>query len=379
MNHLRTPSSGKLKQRLSTRLSKRGPKNRVKVPVTQTYWAAEQDEVQTSISLDQRFKLMRQVGSSTIAYSAVVQPRLHYFTHSSRGQTQPDGFIAYRRRWGLTFALGDPVVAEEHLRDILEEFVAANFKPSFCQVSESTAEILDSMGYYVNQMGVDTILDLPSYDFYGKDKEWLRYAANWTARRGYTIDEVGFDEIDVDGIEAISEAWRKTRTIKHKEVRFLNRPIVLTDEPGVRKFYLYSPARQPLAFIFLDPLYRNGKIFGYVTAIKRRHPDAPLYAEHAIMKHVIEILKSENVEQIRLGLSPGANIEDGHLRASRFTRWLFKRGFNSRLINSYFYNLQGHATYKRRFRGREVKTYYASPVRIDIPRQAALIGLCGLA
>lgn len=378
MDGLKTYSPDKLKQRLSLRPSKWALKGPAK-DITQTYWAAEQDEVSASISLEQRFDLTRQFGSSTLAYSAVVQPRLHYFIHNSRGQARPDGFIAHRRRWGLTVALGDPIVANENLPGMLEKFIDANSKPGFCQISESTAEILDSMGYYVNEMGVDTILDLPTYDFCGKEKEWLRYAANWTSRRGYTIKEASYDEIDVDEIEAISEAWRKTRTIKQKEVRFLSRPIVLTDEPDVRKFYLYSPAQQPLAFVFFDPLYRDGKIFGYVTAIKRRHPDAPLYAEHAIMKHAIEKLKSEGVEQIRLGLSPGAFIQNDLFRASRFTSWLFQLGFKSKLVNHYFYNLQGHASYKRRFRGREMKTYYASPARVDLLRQLALVGLCGLA
>jgi phosphatidylglycerol lysyltransferase len=378
MNHLKSRRPGKLKRRLSVRLSRRPLKRLQKDPVTQTFWAAEQEQVESSISLDQRFELMRQWGDSTIAYSTVVQPRLQYFVHPSRGKSEPAGFIAYRSRWGLTFALGDPIAADKDVREILRQF-AAEFKPSFCQVSESTAQILDSMGYYVNQMGVDSILDLPTYDFCGKEKEWLRYAANWIGRRGYTIREATFDEIDVDEIEAISEAWRKTRTIKQKEVRFLCRPIVLTDEPDVRKFYLYSPENDPIAFVYFDPLYRDGKVFGYVTAIKRRHPDAPLYAEHAIMKHAIELLKNEGVEQIRLGLSPGAFIENNRFRASRFTNWSFQRGFDSTLINRFFYNLKGHASYKRRFRGQEEKTYYASPTRIDIPRQLALIGLCGLA
>ena len=208
----------------------------------------------------------------------------------------------------------------------------------------------------------------------------MRYAANWTSRRGFEVREASFDdEISAEQIEAISESWRKTRTIKRKEVRFLNRPIVPAAETGVRKFYLFDPEQRPLAFVYFDPLFRNGSLRGYVTSIKRRHPDAPVYAEPAIMKRAIEQLKLEGVAEIRLGLSPGARIEDDLYRANRLTNWLFKTGFESRFINRYFYHLQGHADYKRRFRGREVKTFFASPARFDIPRLMALVGLCGLA
>ena len=56
----------------------------------------------------------------------------------------------------------------------------------------------------------------------------------------YTLDDLALreasllvPELAADQVEALSEAWRKTRTIKRKEVRFLNRPIVLADEPDV--------------------------------------------------------------------------------------------------------------------------------------------------
>ena len=96
--------------------------------------------------------------------------------------------------------------------------------PRFAQISEATARTLDAMDYTVNQMGVDTRLIFPEYDCSGKQKEWLRYAANWTKRRGFRVEELDVSSVDADQIEDVSEAWRKTRTVKRKEVRFLNSP-----------------------------------------------------------------------------------------------------------------------------------------------------------
>ena len=249
----------------------------------------------------------------------------------------------------------------------------------FCQVSRSTAEVLAGLDYYVNPMGIDTILRLDDYTLGGKKKEWLRYAGNWMERRGYRVEEASFDQVGADCVEQISEAWRATRTVKQKEVRFLNRPIVLEEEPDVRKFYLIAPEDQPIGFVFLDPLYRDGKIIGYATAFKRRHPSAPRYGEQAIMKHIIEKLKSESVGQLNLGLSPMASMAATEFPASATTAWLFKRTFQSSIINRHAYHLQGHADYKRRFHGSEEPYYLAMPSRFSPRRLAALLAMCGIA
>jgi phosphatidylglycerol lysyltransferase len=277
--------------------------------------------------------------------------------------------------------LGDPVCDPSQGAALIDRFIAAHGKPMFCQVSQPIAEILHERGYWINTMGIDTTLNLADYDFAGKKKEWLRYAGNWIDRRGYQIIEASFAEVTADCVAEISEAWRQTRVINQKEVRFLNRPIMLTDEPDVRKFFLRDPDGQLLAFVFLDPLYRDGKIIGYATAFKRRHPAAPQYAEQAIMKHIIETLQLESVEQLSLGLSPLASLGDrssSPFRSSWTTHWLFEKTFASRKANRWYYNVAGHADYKRRFYGTEHPCYLAMPTRFSPRRLAALVGLCGI-
>ncbi len=340
--------------------------------VSQTYWAREQDVVESEMSLPMRMDLLSRFGDFSMAYSTAVQPQLRYFG----GQ---DGYLAYRQRWGMKFVLGDAIASTEHTPDLVDRFIGTHKRLSFCQIRRPLAEILSQRGFIVNEMGVDTTLQLSEYTFDGKHKEWLRYAANWTAKRDFEIIEAGFDRITPDQVEEVSEAWRITRTVKRKEVRFLNRPIVLEDELGVRKFFLLSPEKKLLAFVFLDPIFRDGKPIGYVTAFKRRHPDAPLYAEHAIMKQIIETLKHEGAQQLNLGLSPMADIEDNDFHCNRWTSSLFRRAFESKWLNRYCYNVVGHADYKRRFRGEQEKVYFASQSRFNSPRLLALIGLCGIA
>ena len=339
---------------------------------SQTYWAAEQRKIDSAIKPETRNLLVRQHGNFSLAYSTAVQPRLEYFGDER-------GFIAFRKRWGVTCVLGDVVASNQQTGAIIDAFLKAHKRVVFCQTSEQLARRLVERGFYANEMGVDTTIDLADYNFNGKPKEWLRYASNWCARRNYRIVEAGFEEVHPHQVEAVSEAWRKTRTVKQKEVRFLNRPIVLEDETDVRKFFFFSPNNQLQAYIFLDPIYRDGRLTGFVTCIKRRHPDAPMYSEQAIMKHIIEKLQAEGLQELKLGLSPMAWIDDDQFKNSKVTSWMFKYCFQAGWFNRYFYHQQGHANYKRRFRGREEKLYLCSQRGFSVYRLFALSGLCGVA
>lgn len=363
-------TSCEIRNGTESRLSKRQRRRLV----TQTRWASEQKlkQGEDAFPLSERMSLLEAHGNFTLAYSTAVQPLLSYFGDRS-------GYIAFRQRWGVTFVLGDPMADEARSGKLLQEFVAAYPRSVFCQISRATAERLSSAGYLVNEFGVDTKLRLDDYSLAGKEKEWLRYAHNWVQRREYQIHEAEFSSTEASEVESLSEAWRKTRTVKRKEVRFLNRPIVLEPEKDVRRFFLRSVKGEMAAFVFFDPLYSKGKVIGYVTTFKRRHPNATQYAEQAIMKHAIETFKTEGIEEIRLGLSPCAWLDDQGFKSSWFAAWLMRTMFQSRFINRYAYNMMGHAEYKRRFRGIEEQTYFACRSRVPFKSLAGLVGLCGIA
>jgi phosphatidylglycerol lysyltransferase len=130
--------------------------------------------------------------------------------------------------------------------------------------------------------------------------------------------------------------------------------------------------------VFFDPLYRAGRLFGYVAVSKRRLADATAYAEQAIMKQAIETFQREGLQELRLGLCPFADVEDRDFRHSRLVHYLFRKAFSSRLVNERFYNVQGHADYKRRYYGREEKIYYATGRGSNFLRLLALAKVCKL-
>lgn len=334
--------------------------------VNQSYQSWSTDQMPRQLRLD----LVRKYGDQTLSYSTAMQTGLRHFGNES-------GFIAWQKKYGYHFALGDPITHPDNREQLIDAFVARFRRPAFCQIAQPTAEILNGRKYWINQFGIDIRIDLPNYDFGGKEKERFRYAANWLLRRDFQIVELSFDDSIQQQTRELVESWRNTRTVK-QETAFINRPLVIDDEPDMRRFFLLDSAGQMQAFVFFDPLYRDGQVIGYVTSFKRRHPDAPSQAESGISKFAIEKFKQEGHEIVRLGLSPLAGIEPEpeNFRYNRILQKSFRYGFSAGWVNRWFYNLVGHAEFKQRFRGQTEKTWFASPSFFNDIRLTAMLRLC---
>ena len=251
-----------------------------------------QDAAQASFPLARRFDFLRQHGNFTLAYSAAVQKGLDYFGNEH-------GFIAYKAVGRSALALADPVAPLEHRRELIRQFVEAKSDVSFWQVSRPTAEILSSMGFAVNEMGTDSRLDLTNYK-----RKSLRHDFNRAAKDGYVTKESTAASVGIDAIRTVSDRWRQTRTFKEREVAFLNRPVVLDDEPDVRKFFTFDRDGTLVAFAFYDPVYQDGEVIGYSTSFKRWVPEADSKICNAILHSAIETFRAEGRKRLLLGLSP---------------------------------------------------------------------------
>ena len=338
--------------------------NQAAVPTSSQFHSFGADQLSPEFKLE----VVRRFGSETLSYASAVQPGLSHF--ASR-----DGYLAYQKKYGHIFVLGDPIFDPANVDSILDEFLKRNKNVTFCQIGKEVAAKLNRRNYWVNELGFDSRLDLDHYDFSGKEKERFRYAANWLKKRNFQIREFDLSPEVVEMTEWLSEQWMKTRTVK-KETAFLNRALELEDYPDVRRFYLVDPDGKFLAFVFFDPLYRDNEVVGYVTAFKRRHPNAPSQAEQGICKVAIEQFRSEGKSLVRLGLSPFAGISDDRFRYNWLLKFVFRYYFNASWVNRFFYNLKGHAEFKNRFRGVSEKTYFASPSWFNDVRLFALIRLC---
>jgi lysylphosphatidylglycerol synthetase-like protein (DUF2156 family) len=320
----------------------------------------------SGVSFERRLSWLRQYGTFTLAYSATFQEGLEYFGND-------EGFLAYKTVGNTALILADPLTSPESREVLIRAFVAEKSVVCFCQVSRQTAEILAVMGFYVNEMGTDTRIDLTNYK-----RKSLRAASKRVANHGYVIEEASAATVGVDEIERVSSGWRQTRTYKGREVCFLNRPIVRGDEVDVRKFFAYDRDGKLVAFAFYDPIYQAGRVVGYSTSFKRRLPEADPFICSAILQAAIDAFRQEGRTWLYLGLSPLADIKDKDFRHSVLMSLNFRHAFRCPLFNRFVYPLQGHASHKREFRGQAEQTYFAFKGLLALPHMLKLLRACNM-
>lgn len=76
-------------------------------------------------------------------------------------------------------------------------------------------------------------------------------------------------------------------------------------------------------------------------------------------KHAVDRFREEGRRIVTLGLSPLAGICASGFSESQFWNTMFRRAFESRMVNNRIFNLQGQAAFKRRFHGEEEPVYVA--------------------
>jgi lysylphosphatidylglycerol synthetase-like protein (DUF2156 family) len=318
-----------------------------------------------------RLTLLRQHGSFTQAYSAATQADLQHFGDEK-------GFIAYKNVWGTAMVLSDPVAPTQMVGDLIDRFLNENRDVAFWQISKPLALALAARGFRVNELGVETKLDLQSYTFDGQRKRNMRKAARRAAQQGFVIRECPLAALDIRRVQAISHAWRGMRTVRTREVTFLNRPVLFHAEPDVRWFFAFDRDGALAAFCVCDPIYENGAVIGY-SAATRQLPDLNLMIGLALKRHAAETFQGEGRRWLTFGLSPAEGMGKlENLQRDWATRRIMRYCYNNWLFNRFIYPFQGHAAHKRQFDGTPEQTFLAFNIGVGVVRLIKLLRACNI-
>ena len=304
------------------------------------------------VTEEARLHAFRQHVNFALAYSATFQPGLNYF-----GSEQ--GFLAYKQVGRTAFVLSNPVTPADRCEELIRSFLDHRSDVCFWQASRSVATILEKLGFYVNEMGTETRIELDGYGFAGPGKRNFRSAMNRAACCSYTIAERPVSSLDRNELQTVSERWRRTRGVKNREMTFLTRPAVLDDEIDVRKFFTFDRSGSLQAFAFFDPICVAGKVVGYLCSAKRRLPEADALVGYAMLYQAIRTFQDEGKATLSLGLSPLCGVEDNELPGNRLMSLAFHTVYHSRLFNDFVYPLKGFARHKGAFCGSAEQTYCA--------------------
>ncbi len=324
------------------------------------------------ISGRQRQALLERHGRFALAYSVAHQPDLRHFGDA-------DGFLSYCMVGSTAFVLADPLAPPARHGSLIDAFVAEKGDVTFWQVSRETAAVLAGRGFAINALGIESVVDLGLFNFSGPRRRSFRTAANRFRRTGHRVVERPLGEFDPAALRGISEGWRRTRTTRRHEMRFLVRPAVLSDEPGVRKFFIVDAQDQPVAFAFFDPVHEDGRLAGYLSATRRWLPDADPLSAYFLVHEAVERFREERVERLYLGLMPFHRIEDDEFERDWLTRRVFRLVYTNRLANWLIYPSQTLARHKESYDGTTRQTYCAQNTRPSLPRLLKLLRACRVA
>jgi lysylphosphatidylglycerol synthetase-like protein (DUF2156 family) len=319
-----------------------------------------------------RFRALQEYGNFALAYSATFQPNLNYFGGE-------ESFLAYKQVGSTAFVLSNPLAPISGCEDLIRDFVSKKGDVCFWQASRLVAEILEKIGFCVNEMGTETQIKLNGYDFTGPKKRNFRSALNRAVNCGYTIAERSVASLDRKELRAVSERWRQTRVVKNREMTFLTRPAILDDEIDVRKFFAFDREGHLQAFAFFDPIYEDGRIVGYLCSTKRRLPEADKLIGYAILHSAIQSFQDEGKETLSFGLSPLCGVADRKLSGNRLMNFAFRAVYGSRLFNQFIYSFQEFAAHKSAFCGSAEQTYCALKGGMILSQFAKMPKACGLA
>ncbi|MEN3942093.1 DUF2156 domain-containing protein [Prosthecobacter sp. SYSU 5D2] len=301
---------------------------------------------------------IQRYGSGSLAY-ATLQQGMEYFVHEL-------GYIAFITTTHPVFArkpkrivLTDPICDPNNRQALISAFLQEFPSAVFGVVSEECATLLRQMGFKVNCVGYEPELPIQTYNTSGnwKELDMIKRARNEARREGISIREVDITQVPLEQLNALSAKWLQGKKVNDREIWIYARRPVYQHEQDVRKFVAFDKEGTAVGYVFYDPMYRDGKIYGYSANIVRC--DEALYGRLATSIHMVamEVFKPEGAEILNLMLCPFTHLENGLYADDLMTKWFFQI---SQRFGGEIYNFKGLAFHKSKYRGQEKPVYYAS-------------------
>ncbi|MDD5598295.1 MAG: phosphatidylglycerol lysyltransferase domain-containing protein [Victivallaceae bacterium] len=308
---------------------------------------------------DHQLRFLKLYGSFPIAYSAVYDNLLTAFE-------SPEGFISYVDNGNERIVLGDPFCAPQDLPGIVKKFLAdtkrKKLSPIVLQCSHDTALAFVKHGYNANHMGVETNVDLTAFKLEGKKRARVRHWVTGAQSAGAAVVELSMQAPETLAlIGSISEEWLKGKPNKH-ELNLLTRPLVLDYEPDTRLFCA-RVEEQIVSFVLFEPMYKDGKIVGYMADFVRRLDNAPKGSFDLIYYEAGKIFKTEGAATLSFGLSPLADMENTENIHNPLISTIFNVNYN---YGNDMYAYQGLDAHK--------KAYYDGETVARVPKYLVIGG-----
>ncbi|MEO8427444.1 MAG: phosphatidylglycerol lysyltransferase domain-containing protein [Verrucomicrobiota bacterium] len=301
---------------------------------------------------------LRANGREALSY-ATLQEGMEYFIDEV-------GYIAFTSVDHPVFArktkrivLSDPVCAQKDCLQIIRNFLAVNPRSVFAVISEHCAQVLRSLNFKANCIGIEPEIPIQTYNTKGnwKELDLIKRARNEVKREGIVILEDNIETLNKHDLSSISAKWIGTKKVNDREIWIYARRPIFEHEEDVRKFVAYDKGGQVAGFVFYDPMYREGDVVGYSANISRCDEQRFGKLATAINMVAAEKFKEEGKEVLNLCLAPFVKLDGGKFNDDWATRIFFEL---SERYGNEIYNFKGLSFHKSKYRVPEKHLYFAS-------------------
>ena len=303
---------------------------------------------------EQASKIIQQYGRSSLANFCLLPDKSYYFSPSEKT------VIAYVPKGRGAIALGDPIGAEEDLKDAIigyQVFCDRNdWYPAFYQTLPDNLSLYKTLGFKAVKIGEEAIVDLHTFTTQGKAGRNLRNALNRFTKLGYQVKFYQppiADEL-LDRLKVISDRWlnemqgsEKQFSLGWFDYNYLRNCEIATVENKT----------EIVAFANIVPEYQLNEI---TLDLMRKLENT----EHGVMEFLFVSLfqhyQKLNYDSFNLGLSALSGLKAEHSRLEGGLDYLYEH------LNR-FYNFQGLHGFKDKFNPRWESRYLIYPSLAALP------------
>lgn len=290
--------------------------------------------------------------------------------HGNATWTHPAGLgaVAYRVRGEVALTVSDPACAASDRAEVVAAFTAFcernGWVPAFTSVHEPVRAILAAEGWTALPVGVESVLDVGTFDLRGKKRQDLRTASNRADREGVRDEWTTFaalPDAHRAEVEAICTRWAADRRLP--EMGFTLGGFRELDDPDVRLMLAVTADGHVAAVTSWLPVYEHGTLTGYTLDVMRRGEDGmPGVMEFLIARTALRA-REAGLTMISLSGTPLAAHAGAHSLVARGSLLV------SRVLEP-VYGFRSLQRFKEKFGARHEPLWIVVPTPLHVPRVA---------
>lgn len=279
--------------------------------------------------------------------------------------------LAYAEAGGIRIAMGPPIGPRAAWRSVLEAFQQDSeekaLRPAVYSATPDLLPDLIDLGFRMEKIGENAILDLPGFSLSGNKREVIRRARRKLAERSgatFQLAEPPHSDRLMARLKPVSDAWlhanggrEKSFSLGRFEKKFLDRcPIGIVEIHG-----------QAVAFGSL--LTTHDKSWAGIDLMRFHPTGAVTNTMDFLLVELILWAKAEGFHRFDLAMAPLSGLVQDEMAPlyARIGQFIFERGEK-------FYNFQGIRRFKQKFDPEWESRYIAAPGYWSLPIVLAQVG-----